>query len=109
MKKKTLYFWCCSLVLLSGFGMFLLKYYVLAREKELADVYRQIRLAEHEIHILSAEWAYHTDPTRLRQMAKQLNLSAYHGNQIKSANDLENRPAPLPQIKPTFEKGKKDV
>jgi len=105
MKKRTLYFLCFGIVLLSGIGMFLLKYHVLSKEKELAGVYRQIRLAEHDLHILTAEWAYHTDPARLRQTAKQLNLSVYHGNQIIKTKELKNRPAPVPGEKPQLEKG----
>lgn len=109
MRKRTLYLLCFLMVLLSGIGMFLLKYYVLDREKELSQVYHEIRVAEHELHILTAEWAYHTDPARLRQTAKQLNLSAYRGNQIIKTNTLKNRPAPVPQVKPNFIKGEKDV
>lgn len=102
MKKRSVYGLCFLFVLLSGVGMFLLKYHVRDREKALAALYHQIRLAERELHTLSAEWAHHTDPSRLREMAKQLNLSSVPGTQIIQTQQIQNRPAPRPDKKPNF-------
>ncbi len=104
MRKRSIYGICFICVLISGVGMFLLKYHVRDREKELSSLYQQIRVAEHELHALSAEWAHHTDPSRLREMAKQLHLSSVPGTQIIQTKQLQNRPAPRPSQKPVFKK-----
>ncbi len=102
MSKKIFFGLCIVMPLMAGVGMFLLKYSVLEREKELAGIYRQMRSAEQQLHSLNAEWAYHTDPNRLRQLAKQLNVQAYRGSQIVQSKNLTDRPAPKPPVKPNL-------
>ena len=60
-----------GLALVTGFGLFHLKYEVQALEDELVRLNRSI-LAEHEaIHVLKAEWSYVNQPQRLQALANR--------------------------------------
>ena len=54
--------------LLSAFQMFVLKYKVVAQEKELARMYADIHRKVEDIHVLQAEWALLNDPERLQKI-----------------------------------------
>ena len=57
--------------LLSAFQMFVLKYKVVAQEKELARMYADIHRKVEDIHVLQAEWALLNDPERLQKIMEQ--------------------------------------
>ena len=91
MKQLTLNLICLTFAILSGIGMFLLKYHVLDQEKELGQIRRQIIEDRRELHVLKADWAVLTDPQHLRELIKGMKLKPYHGQQIVNPNELEDR------------------
>ena len=108
MKQSGFNLVCFSIALLSGVGMFLMKYHVIAKEKELALLRRQILSDRRELHLLKADWAMLTDPQHLREMIKETDLKPLLAKQIVHLNELQDRPAPIPMEKPTGLKGDSD-
>ena len=94
MKQITVNLICLFLAVLSGIGMFLLKYHVLDQERELAKIRRQIIEDRRELHLLKADWAVLTDPQHLRELIKGMELKPFHGKQIVNPNELEDRKNP---------------
>ena len=92
MKKSTFHLLCLSVAIVSGIGMFLLKYHVLDQEKELALLRRQIMSDRRELHLLKADWAVLTDPQHLRELVKGTSLKPLQAKQIVHPNELEDRP-----------------
>ncbi|MGN0920018.1 MAG: hypothetical protein ACI4OR_04630 [Alphaproteobacteria bacterium] len=107
MKQSTFNVMCLGVAVLSGVGMFLLKYHVLDQEKKLALLRRQILSDNRELHLLQADWAVLTDPQHLRALIKETNLKPLLGRQIVPPERIENRPAPIPMEKPKM--GEEDV
>ena len=103
MKRSTFNLLCLLVAVASGVGMFMLKYYVLDQEKELALLRRQILADRRELHLLKADWAVLTDPQHLRELIKETDLKPLGGRQIVQPKDVEERPAPVPQGKPVME------
>lgn len=95
MKQSTFNLICLSIAIASGVAMFLLKYHVMDREKELASVRRQILKDNRELHMLKADWAVLTDPQHLRALIKELDLKPFLGKQIVHPNELEDWSMPL--------------
>ncbi len=62
---------CLLIAVLSGIGMFMLKYQVIEKEEELARIHRQIAFDKREIHMLKGDWASLNDPERLRALVEQ--------------------------------------
>ena len=93
MKQSTFNLICLAVAVISGIGMFLLKYHVLDQEKELAQLRRQIVLDRRELHLLKAGWAVLTDPQHLRELIKETNLKPLQAKQIVHPAELEDRPA----------------
>ncbi|HSE78827.1 MAG TPA: hypothetical protein VLG66_12565 [Alphaproteobacteria bacterium] len=81
-----------GLALVTGFGLFHLKYEVQALEDELVRLNRSI-LAEHEaIHVLKAEWSYVNQPQRLQALAnRHLDLRPMRPEQLGSVADIPPR------------------
>lgn len=92
MKQSTFNLVCLGVAILSGVGMFLLKYHVLDQEKELAKLRRQIMSDNRELHLLKADWAVLTDPQHLRQLIKETDLKPFMAKQIVAPEELEDRP-----------------
>ena len=92
MKQSTFNLMCVGIATLSGMGMFLLKYHVLDKEKELALLRRQIMSDNRELHLLKADWAVLTDPQHLRELIKETDLKPLLGKQIVNPDEVENRP-----------------
>lgn len=92
MKQSTFNLICLGVAILSGVGMFLLKYHVLDQEKELAKLRRQIMSDNRELHLLKADWAVLTDPQHLRQLIKETDLKPFMAKQIVAPEELEDRP-----------------
>ena len=107
MKQSTFNLMCLGVAVLSGVGMFLLKYHVLDKEKELALLRRQILSDNRELHLLRADWAVLTDPQHLRELIKETDLKPFLGKQIVHPDEVENLPAPVPCEKPKL--GEEDV
>ncbi len=83
------------MAILSGVGMFLLKYHVLDQEKELVKLKRQIVSDNRELHLLRADWAFLTDPQHLRKMIQESDLKPLLGKQIVKPDEIEERSNPL--------------
>ena len=92
MKQSTFNLICLVISVLSGVGMFLLKYHVLDQEKELAQLRRQIMSDNRELHLLRADWAVLTDPQHLRELIKETDLKPFLGRQIVTPDEVEDRP-----------------
>ena len=92
MKQSTFNLICLGIAVLSGVGMFLLKYHVLDQEKELAKLRRQIMSDNRELHLLRADWAVLTDPQHLRELIKETDLKPFLAKQIITPKELEDKP-----------------
>ncbi|MBR6232009.1 MAG: hypothetical protein IKQ99_02800 [Alphaproteobacteria bacterium] len=92
MKQSTFNFMCLGVAVVSGVCMFLLKYHVLDKEKELAHLRRQIVNDRRELHLLKADWAVLTDPQHLRLLIKETELRPLQAKQIVQPEELEDRP-----------------
>ena len=90
MKQSTFNLICLGIAVISGIGMFLLKYHVLDQEKELAKLRRQIVPYSRELHLLKADWAMLTDPQHLRELIKETDLKPFEGQQIITPQELED-------------------
>ena len=108
MKQSSFNLICFSIALVSGISMFLMKYHVLAKEKELETLRQQIVNNKRELHLLRADWAMLTDPQHLRKMIKETELKPLLAKQIVQPSELEERPAPLPMEKPTLQESEFD-
>ena len=106
MKQSTFNFVCLGVAVISGVCMFLLKYHVLDKEKELAFLRRQIVNDRRELHLLKADWAFLTDPQHLRLLIKETDLKPLLAKQIVHPEELEDRPAPTEE---EAKKGDSDV
>ena len=92
MKQSTFNLICLGVAVVSGVCMFLLKYHVLDKEKELALLRRQIVNDRRELHLLKADWAVLTDPQHLRLLIKETNLKPLQAKQIVRPEELEDKP-----------------
>ena len=104
MKQSTFNFIFLGIAIVSGVCMFLLKYHVLDKEKELANLRRQIVNDRRELHLLKADWAVLTDPQHLRLLIKETDLKPLQAKQIVNPQELEDRPP-----EESSEKGETDV
>ena len=87
----------------SGIGLFLMKYQVVAYEKELASIHRTIINDRREIHALKADWAVLTEPSRLRKLLAESELKQIKVQQIVSPLEVALKPVPVPPKKPLFQ------
>ncbi len=85
----TFYIFCFCFALLSGVGMFVLKYEVIRQEEELASIQSDIQKQKQAIHVLKAEWSYLTAPERLKKLNEQVtHLKPMKTGQILSLKEL---------------------
>ncbi|MBR5130622.1 MAG: hypothetical protein IKV03_05305 [Alphaproteobacteria bacterium] len=83
MKRWGLNMLCLFIAVMSGVGMFMLKYKVIEKEEELARLHRQIAFDKREIHMLKGDWASLNDPERLRALvSEQTNFKPVSASQI---------------------------
>ena len=83
MKRFILYFFCGLIAFSATCGMFMLKYHVLAKQTELAQLHRKIMQNNRSIHILKAEWTNLSKPERLKMLAdKNTKLQPVKASQI---------------------------
>lgn len=86
MKRWWINFLCLMIALLSGAGMFVLKYQVIEKEEELFRIHRQIASDKREIHMLKGDWASLNDPERLRALVEnQTDFQTFGANQLIDA------------------------
>lgn len=85
------------LVAFVGFGMFKVKYEVMDLEDELTRVNRTITADEDAIHVLKAEWAFLSQPSRLAELSRRhLDLVPLGTAQLGQINAIALRPSAVP-------------
>lgn len=62
---------CGAAIILVGYAMFQVKYEVMQQEEQLAQIRHQIASGREQVRILSAEWGYLTQPSRLDELARR--------------------------------------
>jgi hypothetical protein len=100
-------FWL-TLVLISGFAMFKMKYTVQELDDELGRVRKQTVAEQQEIRVLNAEWSYLTQPQRLTELNRQfLSLGPIPVKQLqRGVGEIPLRPPappPLPVVEAASE------
>jgi hypothetical protein len=86
------------LAVVSGAGLFLLKYQVQAEERHLRELRKDIAGTEQAIHVLKAEWSYLNDPLRLREQAERhLSMRPMRANQMVAIDSIPMIGGPLYQ------------
>ncbi len=91
-------------VIVLGMIMFVLKYQVIEKEKELARIHRQILADKREIHMLNADWALLNDPERLLALVEQqTDFKIIKARQVISLSDVPYRKPAVPAQKPNWE------
>ncbi|SDG45028.1 cell division protein FtsL [Roseospirillum parvum] len=103
MMRLSTFLWL-AVATLAGVGLFLLKYQVQSLEDDLAAAERQAAADRQAIHVLNAEWAYLSDPSRIQRLAEsRLGMVPLAPGMIRTLAELP-RPAgevmPLPMVKP---------
>ncbi len=74
---------------LSGVGLFVLKYQVKEKETELRLLHLDILKIKRELHMLEAEWAHLNDPKRLKALVtSQTDWEVITSNQLVELEDL---------------------
>ena len=105
MKQRYFNLICIVVALLSGILTFTLKYHVLDKEKNLRQIYAEIKRNKREMHGLQTDWAALTNPENLRVQAGQTAVQPIRAKQIIQSDQLQERPIPVPDKKPKFEGG----
>lgn len=83
------------LIAAGTYGLYSVKYRVLALQREIAGLTRELKQEEENLHVISAEWAYLTRPDRLQALAKKnTRLMPVQGVQVVQLNAL-----PFPQAR----------
>jgi hypothetical protein len=85
------------LVAFVGFGMFKVKYEVMDLEDALARTNRAIVADQDAIHVLKAEWAFLSQPSRLAELSKRhLDLVPLGAAQLGQVSAIPLRPGAMP-------------
>lgn len=83
-----------GIAILTGIGLFLVKYEVRALEAKLLEINRKIVADQEATHILKAEWAHLNDASRIEQLnARYLSLQPIVPAQLGRIEALPMRPA----------------
>jgi len=82
-----------GMVMLTGFGLFHLKYHVVQLEQKLTNVQTKIAQKKEAIHILKAEWSHLNEPARLQKLIqKHSDMTPIKAFQLISMSDLSGIP-----------------
>lgn len=85
------------LVAFVGFGMFKVKYEVMDLEDALARANRAILADQDAIHVLKAEWAFLSQPSRLADLSRRhLDLVPLGTSQLGQIATIPLRPSAMP-------------
>ena len=85
------------LVAFVGFGMFKVKYEVMDLEDALARANRAILADQDAIHVLKAEWAFLSQPSRLADLSRRhLDLVPLGASQLGQIATIPLRPTAVP-------------
>ncbi len=89
-----------GIAILTGIGLFLVKYQVRALEENLLDINRRVVANQEATHILKAEWAHLNDAARIERLnARHLSLQPVTPAQFGRLEALPMRP-PEPEPVP---------
>ena len=102
MKKWLINFALLVLAIGIGIALFLMKQRVVEYEKELSALNTRILKDKREIHILKADWAVLTEPSRLRRLLAESELKQIKVQQIVSPAEVKLNPVPVPPHKPAW-------
>jgi hypothetical protein len=93
-----------ALVILVGYAMFQVKFEVAQQEEQLVRINQKIAENREQVRVLSAEWSFLTQPTRLDQLAhKYLDLVPIGTAQLGAIGTIPLRnpqPTPAPAVAP---------
>ena len=103
MKQRYFNLICIMVALIFGILTFMLKYHVLDKERNLRQIYSEIKRNKREMHGLQTDWAALTNPENLRVQAGQTSAQPIRAKQIIQSDQLQERPVPVPGKKPKFE------
>lgn len=96
MISRTTFLWLL-LAAVVGYGLFHVKYQVVALEEELSRLNGAILREQNQIHVLEAEWSYLNQPARLEELNdRHLHLKPIAAGQFGSIASLPMRPEPSP-------------
>jgi hypothetical protein len=87
-----------GIAILTGIGLFLVKYQVRALEAQLLEINRKVVANQDATHILKAEWGHLNDATRIEQLnARYLHLQPITPAQLGRIEMLPLRPPKIEQ------------
>jgi hypothetical protein len=87
-----------GIAILTGIGLFLVKYQVRALEAQLLEINRKVVANQEATHILKAEWGHLNDATRIEQLnARYLHLQPITPAQLGRIEMLPLRPPKIEQ------------
>lgn len=87
-----------GIAILTGIGLFLVKYEVRALEAKLLEINRKVVADQEATHILKAEWAHLNDASRIEQLsARYLSLQPITPAQLGRIETLPMRPPKIEQ------------
>jgi cell division protein FtsL len=87
-----------GIAILTGIGLFMVKYQVRALEAQLLEINRKVVANQEATHILKAEWAHLNDATRIEQLnARYLSLQPITPAQLGRIDTIPMRPAKIEQ------------
>ena len=89
MRKFLINFLFLIVAVLSGVGLFVLKYQVKEKETELKNIHSEILKLKRELHMLEAEWAHLNDPKRLKALVtSQTQWEVIKADQLVHLEDI---------------------
>lgn len=104
MKKMLINGICLLIAVLSGVGLFVLKYQVKAQESVLKSIHQDILKSKREIHMLEAEWAHLNDPARLQKLVmEQTNWVSIQSQQLIQLDDIPLKNKGVEEVQQTQE------
>lgn len=84
-----------TFAVLLGVVNYMVKQHVLSKEKECKTTQAEIKRLNESIHILTAEWSYLNEPSRLQKLVEShLKAAPVRGVQLVSLNKLPGRLTP---------------
>jgi cell division protein FtsL len=87
-----------GIAILTGIGLFMVKYQVRALEAQLLEINRKVVSNQEATHILKAEWAHLNDATRIEQLnARYLSLQPITPAQLGRIDAIPMRPVRIEQ------------
>jgi hypothetical protein len=87
-----------GIAILTGIGLFLVKYQVRALEAQLLEINRKVVANQEATHILKAEWGHLNDATRIEHLnARYLHLQPITPAQLGRIEMLPLRPPKIEQ------------